>query len=300
MSESLHAVHLDPYEAWLRRRGAGTGTIKQYRSHAARLLAGQDPLDRMTNRSLSPKYRRMCRAAALSYARFSKTLGGEPAARAEKMIEELGDVRMPAPVRKTAKTPLSESAWKELRAAIDESDKIREPVRAVLGLMATRGLRSGDVLRLKRAEVSAALKNGVLSYVAKGERRLEFGVLKSFRPYLELLAAEFDGTRASAVCDLIALRAAADNKMAAAGETVARGLVRVGEAVGAEDLGVEPDELHPHKLRRTYATLYYEACGRDPMKLKNHMQWSSIETAMSYVDHDRRDELDLVADEMLR
>jgi integrase len=281
---------LDPYEAWLRRRGAGSGTIKQYRMHAARTINGQDVFDRLTDRSLSPKYRRMCRAAALSFARFNKDAA---------LIEELGDVRLPAPVRKTAKVPLSESAWKAVRAEIDAADYLKEPIRAVLGLMSTRGLRSGDVLRLKRSEISSALKTGVLSYVAKGERRLEFGVLKSFRPYLELLEAAFSGTRASAVCDLIALRASAETKMTAAAETVSRMLTRVGEAVG-DDLEVDPDELHPHKLRRTYATLYYEACGRDPMKLKQHMCWSSIETAMSYVDHDQRDELDLVADKMLR
>jgi integrase len=284
---------LTSYEAWLRRRGAGQGTIVQYLSHAARAVGGQDPVERLSDRKLSPKYRRMCRAAALSYARFSKN---------EKLIEEIGEVRLPAPVRKTAKVPLSESAWRALRAEIDSADYIKEPVRAVLGLMATRGLRRGDVLRLRKTEVTGALKKDVLSYVAKGERRLEFGVLKSFRPYLELLSAEFTERRAGAddaVCGLIALRAVPENQMASAGEAVTRGLVRVGEAVGADVLEIDPEDLHCHQLRRSVANMYFKACNHNPMELKSWMQWASMETALSYVDHADRDKLDAIADSFL-
>jgi integrase len=282
---------LEEYKGWLRRRGASDGTVKQYGYHAKRLLEGGDIIEVLTDRKLSPKYRRMCRAAASSFAKFRKD---------DVLLEELAEVRLPAAVRQQAKVPLSESAWRVLRGEIADADYITEPMRGTLGLIAARGLRRGDVLRLKRSEVSSALEKQVLSYLSKGERRLEFGVIPSFSSYLEILHDSFSGTRAKRVCDLVSKRGSVENRMEAAGGMVATALRKVAEAVGPKRLGIKPDDLHPHQLRRTYASLYYEACGHDPMKLKQHMQWASIETAMGYVDHSRRDELDDIATQMMK
>jgi integrase len=289
LSTQERAVDLASYQAWLRRRGAGAGTIRQYSARAVHLLAGVDPFDQLTDRKLSPKYRRFLKAAALSFAKFSQD---------GKLIAELSELRLPAPVRKTAKVPLSESGWRALRSAIDSSGEIDDPTRAVLGIMITRGLRSGDVLRLHRQEITDALKTSALSFIAKGERRLEFGVQESWEGYLELLRDAFVGTRAVHVWSLISPDA--KNPATSASLAVLRSLRRVGEELGERKLGISVEELHPHLLRRSVASFFYVAGGRDPMRLKNWMQWSSLETAMGYADHTKREELDAIADEMLK
>jgi integrase len=281
---------LEPYLAWLRRRGLNESTIAQYELHAGRLLDGDDPFTRISNRKLSPGYRRVCRAAMLSYATFSKNV---------KLLESLKDVRLPAPVRQKIEVPLPESGWRALRTEIDEADYLKEPVRAVLGLMAARGLRRGDVLRLHKREVAQAVKGDTLSFLAKGERRLEFGVLPAWRGYLELLDDAFTA-RTAHVRELVSPRASEDSCQAAAGLHVARVLRDVGAEVGQKKLGIPPENLHPHLLRKTYASAFYVACGKDPNALREHMQWASVNVAMAYVVTDQREALDAIAEKMLK
>jgi site-specific recombinase XerD len=282
---------LAPYQAWLRRRGTGQRTIQQYAFHAARALGGEDPFERINDRKLSPKYRRVCKAAIISFAKFNKDAS---------LIEEIKEVKLPAPVRQNAKVPLAEDTWRALRAEIDAADYITDPMRAELGIMANRGLRRGDVLRLHRSEVAAALKKNVLSYVAKGERRLEFGVGDAWRPYLELLHDEFSsaGKRAEQVSDLISPRASDENRMESAGSAVIRGLRRVASKIELGDHALE--DVTPHLLRFCYATKFFNACGRDPRRLQEHMQWSSLEVAMIYVGSESRASLDDIAAEMMK
>lgn len=279
------------YREWLRRRGLGDSTIHQYVFHAGRAVGGEDPFDRITDRGLSPKYRRVCKAAIISFARYNESLGDKEAT---KTIASIKEVKLPSPVRQEVKVPLTMEQWRALRAEIDEADYISEPMRCELGLMASRGLRRGDVLRLHRKEISEALKTGTLSYVAKGERRLEFGVL-SWVGYLETLHREFSAAKGSeVVADLISPGSAEKTRMKVAGALVVKGLRKVAAKVE----GI--DEIAPHDLRRTYATHYYEACGKDPAKLQAHMCWSSLTTAMGYVNAGSRESLDAVAEEMLK
>jgi site-specific recombinase XerD len=275
------APDLDAYAAWLRRRGTAPSSIKEY----VRLAAFPDPIERMTDRTLSPKYRRLIKAVARSYARFNED---------KTLLDELDEVRLPAAVRKHAKIPLPKHDWKRLIDEIDAADYIDEATRAVLGIMATRGLRLGDVLRLSKHEVTAALRDGILAFTAKGERRLEFGVTKTWRPYLEMLQAAFveqAHRRPRQVWDLIAHRAG--NPYKAASLSIGRALRVVGK-----EAGLEVRELHCHRLRRTVASTFFEICGHDPMKLKAYLQWQSLETAMGYADHVKREDLDAVGEKM--
>jgi integrase len=282
--------NLATYEAWLRRRGAGDDTIYQYVFHAARTVGGEDPFERITDRSLSPKYRRVCKAAIVSFAKFNKD---------DDLIEQIREVKLPSPVRKKVKVPLDGETWHALRDEIDEADYITEPMRAELGIMANRGIRRGDVLRLKKTEVTAALKTKTLSYLAKGERRLEFGLMPSWERYLELLKESFAHTRgAEVVADLIAPKATEDGRKKIAGAAVVRALRRVASRIDLPDHDVE--EIHPHLLRATVAQHFFEACGRDPIKLKEYMQWASIEVAMGYVSAGSRESLDAIAETMFK
>ena len=285
---------LDDYGRWLRRRGIGQQTIVQYIFHAGRADAGEDPFDRITDRSLSPKYRRVCRAAIISYARFRASEGDQAAL---ALIDQIKEVKLPAPVRNTVKVPLDTTQWKNLRVEIDSADYITEAMRAELGLMAARGLRRGDILRLQKKEITDALRTDTLSFIAKGERRLEFGVSPTWKHYLESLEEEFDRERgAKMVSDLIAPGASDDNRMKAAGAAVVRGLRRVGEETG----GIDVEKLTPHLLRATVATHYFVACGRDPVKLQSFMQWATLDVALGYVSAGTRESLDALAEEMLK
>ncbi len=279
--------NLPDYKEWLRRRGTGAGTINQYLFHANRALGGEDPFDRITDRSLSPKYRRVCKAAIISFARYQDD---------DALVKQIKEVKLPAPVRQEVKPLITEDQWRSLREEIDHATYITEPMRCELGLMANRGLRRGDVLRLQRKEITDALRTGTLSYEAKGERRLEFGVLKPWRPYLVTLADEFSAEKKTrTVADLISPKATDETRQAVAGAAVVRALRRVAGRVK----GISPG-VAPHDLRRCYATLFFEACGRDPVKLQHHLQWANVQTALGYVSAGTRESLDAVAEEMLK
>jgi hypothetical protein len=92
-------------------------------------------------------------------------------------------------VRQSVKIPLEREEWFRVIDAIRDYQDLGDAMRAVLGMMAMRGFRCGDVMRMKRAEISAALETGTLSFEAKGSKRLEFAVIDTFRPHLEALAA---------------------------------------------------------------------------------------------------------------
>ncbi|MBT8453026.1 MAG: tyrosine-type recombinase/integrase [Deltaproteobacteria bacterium] len=276
------AKELGGFSAWLGDYGLDGGTIRLYVHDVKRAYAQGGPLRRLRDRELAPKTLRHIKAACRGFARFRGDDG---------LLTELDKIRLPAPIRKTAKVPLAREELFALVDEIDRADYLDEAMRAELGLMASRGFRCGDVLRLKRREVKAALRQGTLAYEAKGRRRLEFKVLGTFRPYLDLLVSH---PRWERVEDLISPRAAEATRRQAAGRAAARALGLCGANVGIEG-------LYPHRLRRTYAVEYLRALGPDPfaaIKLQQHMQWASLQTAMGYVDHDRGSELDDVAESM--
>jgi len=200
-------------------------------------------------------------------------------------------MRLPSPRRKTAKVPLAREDLFRLVDEIDSADYLSEAMRSQLGMMAARGFRCGDVLRLSRKQVRNGLQSGTLNYQAKGRRQLEFRVLPTFRPYLQAL---YEYPSWGRVEDLISPRARQATRRQAAGRAAARALEDCGLEVGIEG-------LYPHRLRRTYATEYLAALGPDPfaaVKLQQHMQWANLSTAMGYVDHERGAQLDDVAEEM--
>lgn len=60
--------------------------------------------------------------------------------------------------------------------------------------------------------------------------------------------------------------------------------------------------VHPHMLRRTFATAVIHQCAGDLRYLRKHFQHWSIETTQLYATHDEREQelVDEIADEMLR
>lgn len=264
------------FERHLRRFGVGEGTIVTYVRQVRLAHDTGDPLLRLTRDTLAPKSRHLVKAALSAYARF---------ARDDQLAADLKAVRLPPSRRTAIKEPLSDAAWRALHQEVEAGYEL-DPVVATIGVMERRGLRVGDVLRLRRDELERALDSGVLAHEVKGRKRIEFGVLPTYQRYLEVLHEAFPRGTARDTRVWQTLTSGTSDRAAA--WLVASRLDDLAEEAGVED-------VYPHRLRRTYATWYYGRCGRDLEALRQHMQWASITTAQAYVDHDRRAELDKLA-----
>ena len=274
---------LEAFEAWLLRYGRGARTAALYVHDVRRAFALGGPLQRLSDDALAPKTLRHILAACRAWAEH--TDDGD-------LLVDLKKVRLPPAVRSSAKVPLERDDWLELLAEFDRADYLAEPMRAQLALMGRRGFRCGDILRALRPQVTAALKTGVFAYKAKGRRPVEFRVVDTYERYLQTLA---DHRGWKQVADLISPHSEhADSARAAAHKATSRALNACADIIDVES-------VHPHRLRRTYATQFLKQLKGDPealVKLQQHMGWRSLSTALEYVDHDRGAELDHVAEGM--
>lgn len=283
MSAKLNK-QIDAFREYLGEHGLSSGTIDVYVTDVEKAFDAGGFVPRLREEDLAPKTKRHILAAARHWATFEED---------KKLTAALDRLKLPPPRRKQAKVPITRDEMFTVVDEIDRADYLGKTMRAVLLIMACRGLRCGDVLRLERAEIADALGAGTLSFEAKGKRRLEFKVLKTYRRALVQLA-EADG-KWLRVDQLISPHSANDKaRRKAAARAVERALVRVGVKCGVFG-------LHPHRLRRTYAVEYLRQLKGDPeaiIKLQQHMQWASVATALEYVDHARGDELDTYAEKI--
>ena len=273
------------FASYLSEYGLSRNTISAYESDVTQSGGtATGLLARLRNDELAPKTRRRTLAAARRWADYQKN---------SKLLDQLKKIRLPPARRKTPKVPVERE---ELFAIIDElakADYLSPAMRAVIGMMACRGLRCGDVLRITREELLDARAAGTLSFEAKGNRRLEFKVIKTYRKYLTSLADQPGDWKR--VADLLSKKGKTrEMRERAAAKAIERHLVKLAVRAGVRG-------LHPHRLRRTYAVQYLRSLKGDPealVHLKQHMQWASLETALEYVDHVRGDELDEPAERM--
>lgn len=260
---------LKKFEAWLIGRGRDEKTAELYRKHLNTILAaGEISVKRLLDKNLAPLTRRSIKASLKAWAKYTKNT---------ELIEQLDDIKLPPARRVGIKIPLEKSDWKKLRKEIDTYELT--PEVAVIGMMATRGFRVGDVLRMTRSEVKEAVDSGTLAITVKGGRRLEFGVTDAYRRYLEALLTQ---PKWKQMEDLI------PNKM-----RVRRTLKEI-----ATEAGLDASEIYPHRLRRTVATYFLESVGGDLTKLKDWMGWTNINTAASYTDFHKKKDLDDAAAKM--
>ena len=263
---------LKNFHNWLVTRGRDPTTADLYVTNVKIAYETDDPIERLLDPDISPNTKRVSLAALRAYAKFTKD---------DDLKETLDDVKLPPVQRIKPRVPLEKQDWKKLRDLINNEPP--SPANAIIGLMATRGFRIGDVLRMKRVEVEDALKTDLLIYRAKGNKKLTVGVLPTFVKYLEQLISF---PKWKQVQDLFEV----DNR--AARMRIRRSLQRMAKEVGIED------DMYPHRLRRTVATYFLEKVGGDLTKLKDWFSWSSIATAASYTDHHKRAELDKAGESM--
>jgi integrase len=155
-------------------------------------------------------------------------------------------------------------------------------MRHVLLIMAIRGFRSGDVLRMRRTEVLRALATGKLTYEGKGRKRIEFSA-EPIRDQLQALAQIKGWER---VRDLLGT----GKSRRGLSRKVWRAALRTAKGCGIP-------EMNPHRYRHTVATQFLAELAGDPnaiVKLQKWMAWESMGTAARYVDQISTDELDRI------
>lgn len=278
---NLSPANLSKFEEWMVSIGRSEDTAATYRAHLERCDKTPSLTTRVVSRTLSPNTRHLNAAALSAWARFSED--GE-------LAKRLKEIRLPPARRVAPRVELDMAAWQKLVKAIDKTTRLTPAMRAILLIVALRGLRSGDVLRLRRVDLKHAMTTGTLSYEAKGARRLEYDI-EAIREQLQtLLEAEppYRTTRAWVdVRDLVGPP-----------ETKAKHISqRVRRALGSCAKVAKIAEVYPHRLRRTYASHFIRQLHNDPqalVKLTQHMGWSNIATAAQYTDAVNRSELDAI------
>ena len=272
---------LDKFRAWLAARGRNEDTIELYVGNLKKCAADPKGLThRLVGKALSPNSRRTNKAALAAWARFSKD---------SELRDLLDEIRLPPARRVTAKVPHDLAEWKTFVGHLRTCPLRRrdlsvddEAMRQVLLIVAIRGLRVGDVMRIRRADVHKALDSGVLSYVGKGAKRHEISAAP-IRDQLEALSKVGKWDRMSDLISTGKSRRCAHRK-------VGRQLAAVAKKAGIKG-------VYPHRFRHTFATQFLEQLKGDPnalVKLQQFMGWESVQTAARYVSHVSQEQLDTI------
>lgn len=273
---------LRAFEGWLVQQGLASTTAEMY-THDARSAAECGFKERLRDETLAPKTRHRILAAGRQWAKFREDA---------ELTAALTSFRLPPARRKNAKVPIDREQLFKIVDALPDADYLDLPMRAVIGMLACRGFRVSDVLRIQHDELNQAKESGMLVYLAKGRRRLEFGLIKTWSHHAIALA-DTPGDWAR-VEDLICPTAKPKTRRKAAVRAVQRALNKL---AGYCDI----PRVYPHRLRRTYAVEYLKHQKGDPealLKLTQHMQWADESTALQYVNHIRGRELDEAAERM--
>lgn len=274
----INEKNLAAFRKWLAQRGRSDGTADLYIYNLISCATDKKGLtNRLVARKLSPNSLRTNRAALRAWALFSED---------ESLRKKVNDIRLPPARRVRTKEPLDRATWRKAIDHLESSKEVPQALRYVILIMAKRGMRVSDVLRIQRDAVKRAISSGKLAYEGKGRKRIEISA-KPIMAELEALNEHRDWEKVSdLVSDGEGSRAAALR--------VWRHSRRSGAKAGVL-------EMNPHRYRHTYATNFLAELQGDPnaiLKLQRFMGWESMNTAARYVDHIEQDELDAVGDRL--
>ena len=276
---------LDDFHDWLQRRGRGR-SANQYRKVVGRWLGDPEKVfAMMTSRRYSPNYRCHLIACTRAWARFTDDT---------ELLKRLSDIKRPAPAPQTAREPFDFDEWFAIRDEIDDAEYLTDAKRNVCALIAMRGIRCGDVLRLTKRNMTRAVRTGTLAFEGKGERWQNYSA-DPLQPYLEgLIDCRWPGKR---VCNLVCPGSADEHAQESAGRAIRKAFDLV-----AVELEMEPEDLYAHRFRHTYATYFLQEMAGDPeavFKLQQQMGWAQLSAAANYLRRSRREELDGVESRLL-
>jgi len=277
-------VDLGDYGRWLSRHGRSDGTVDRYTRTLSEYLFDPERIEKIVaSPRASANYRRFLMAVLRSWAKFSHD---------DQLKDWLDVVKRPPPTPMSSREPLDFHTWDRVLQEIRGASYLTDAERAVAEIVAIRGIRCGDVVRLTRKQVELGASTDTLSYVGKGGRSLSCSSVPLRRP-LVALNGLFVGSGIKAVRNLVS-PLSRDSR--ASQETATRRIRRKMDLV-ADAVGVSREDLHPHKFRHTYATLYLQELEGDPEalpKLVQQMGWANLNTAANYLRRNRRPELDAV------
>lgn len=273
MSVEISPANLQRFRAWITDRGRSEDTADLYITNLRACARDKKGLThRLTGGDLSPNTRRTNMAALSAWARFTKD---------SDLRDQLLDMRLPPARRVRTKQPLGHEDWRRVVKHLQTAPVKPEAMRHVLTLIAVRGFRCGDVLRMRRSEVQRAVATGKLAYEGKGRKRLEVAAVPIKAP----LAALAEMPRWERVSDLLG-----PGSKKVIHKRVWRASKRIAKAAGVP-------EMNPHRYRHTFATNFLAELHGDPnaiVKLQKFMGWESMQTAARYVDQVSQDELDTI------
>jgi integrase len=274
----------DGFGDWLRRRGRERSATK-YCQIIRRWIENPVAFERKISASgHAPSYRRNLVAAVRAWAKYQED---------HELASRFDDVRLPPPVPQDQREPFLRDDWFTI---LDTIEGLDDPRRSVCALIALRGIRCGDVLRLERRDIARAIDSGTLSFESKGQRWQHFSATPLLASLRRLDEMEWRGGRR--VRNLVCPRSLDEDAQESAGRAIRRAFDGL-----ADELGMKREDLYAHRFRHTYATLYLQEMQGDPeavFKLQSQMGWARLETAASYLRRSRRDELDEVESKMLQ
>lgn len=265
---------LAEFRSWLAHRGRSEGTQDQYPGAVRFCYRHEDPLTPIRDRRNSSCYRHSLKTALRAWARFSDD---------SALRKELEDLKLPSLQRKSVRQPLSEEEWFEIQELFSKDEHIAPVMKAAIEIMMIRGLRCGDVLRLKKSEIARAIQTKRLRFIAKGERTLEYSA-KPFMAQLKVLS-KIDGDN-----EVQVWRALTGGKW-----STATRLVRKTIHDFCKRLGREKGEVYAHRFRHTFVNNFLKQMKGDPRAvffLQDAMGWASPNTARNYVARAGAEELE--------
>jgi integrase len=194
-----------------------------------------------------------------------------------------------APLRQLKEKPRRQQAarsfepedWSRLHVALWNDDS---PEATVLLLQFSTGHRIGDILRVRKTDLSQAYRTGRLQLERKGGSFIEVPIKGAQRAW-DRLHKQWRGDTAETVADLVAPDGTWGAEAGgAAYKRVSRHLKRI-----CEDLGLE-GRAHTHRLRRTVGV---RALGRtkDVHAVQQLLGHRSIQSTLGYVDELREDDV---------
>ena len=278
----MTAVELEGFQGWLRSRGRAESTQRKYSRALSYLFSFKDVLEPILNRKYTPNYRHFLVSSLRQWSLYKNDM---------ELFKKLnrGTLKLPPAIRTQARTPCDRDLWFSLMDLLegDETD-FEPPIRSVLGLIVTRGIRCGDVLRVTKKEIDNALRTGVFAFEGKGSRRIEYNA-EPIKQYLVELSEQRWPKRAR-LYDLICPDAKRPE------ESASRKIRRYIDLL-ADEVGVDREDLFAHRFRHTYANEFLSELSGDPRAvflLQEQMGWAGPETARSYIAIAGRKELNEV------
>lgn len=264
-------MDLSEFEAYLHDSNLSDRTVECYVSAVRRAYDHRDPVTAV-RQARTTSSRTVLRTAL---RRYGEWLAIFDEAEGHAILEALRAVPRMKQIRRPPRRPLENEEW---RALMDHArHQVEPPVRWVLILLFSTGLRSKDVLDIERYQVREALDTGTLYLEQKGGEYRPFPVGQEGE-VREALVALVEGWQWDRLREVVSKPG---TKPAAAYVQI---WMRVKEAARA--LGIDEQRLTPHLFRATAAVQLLRRTKNliAVQKFLGHKSLASTEQYLRYID----------------